>query len=77
MPRIRNWKEYTFYRPNAEERYEYIEPLFKDVINWNLIKTHWQDLVRVALSIKAGLLMPSTILRKLGTYSRKNRLYQA
>ena len=51
--------------------------LFGDVINWELIKTHWQDLMRVVLSIRAGKLMPSTILRKLGTYSRKNRLYQA
>ncbi len=77
MPRIRNWKGYTFYRPSRNETYEYIEPLFKDVINWDLIKTHWQDLIQVSLSIRAGLLMPSTILRKLGTYSRKNRLYQA
>ena len=33
--------------------------------------------MRVVLSIRAGKLMPSTILRKLGTYSRKNRLYRA
>jgi TnpA family transposase len=29
------------------------------------------------LSIKAGRITASTILRRLGTYSRKNRLYQA
>ena len=29
------------------------------------------------MSIKAGKLTPSTILRRLGTYSRKNRLYFA
>src|SRR5947209_15837135 len=34
-------------------------------------------MIRVALSIKAGKITPSTILRKLGTYSRKNKLYQA
>jgi hypothetical protein len=34
-------------------------------------------MLRVALSIKAGKITPSTILRKLGTYSRKNKLYQA
>ncbi len=33
--------------------------------------------MRVVLSIKAGKLLPSTVLRKLGSYSRKNRLYQA
>ena len=35
------------------------------------------DMLRVALSIKEGRLTPSTILRRLGTYSRKNRLYHA
>lgn len=77
MPRIRNWQDYTFLRPSSQEVYSYIDPLFKGVVDWKLIKTHWQDLMRVVLSIKAGKLMPSTILRKLGSYSRKNRLYQA
>lgn len=34
-------------------------------------------MLRVALSIKAGRITASTLLRKLSTYSRKNRLYQA
>jgi TnpA family transposase len=77
MPRIRNWQDYTFFRPNKDTVYEYIDPLFKGVIDWKLIRTHWQDLIRVVLSIRAGKLLPSTLLRKLGTNSRKNRLYQA
>jgi len=77
MPRIRNWQDYTFVRPSTEAVYEYLDPLFTEVVNWKLIQTHWQDLMRVALSIKAGKLMPSTILRKLGTKSRRNKLYQA
>jgi TnpA family transposase len=77
MPRIRNWKDLTFVRPSEDTTYKHIEPLFKGVANWNLIKTHWYDMIRVVLSIKAGLVMPSTLLRKLGSYSKKNRLYQA
>ncbi|NER31505.1 MAG: Tn3 family transposase [Symploca sp. SIO1C4] len=77
MPRIRNWKDLDFLRPYEEVVYDYIEPLFKGVAQWHLIETHWQDFLRVILSIKAGKLLPSTILRKLGSYSRKNRLYQA
>jgi TnpA family transposase len=42
-----------------------------------LIETHWKDLMQVVLSIKAGKILPSTLLRKLGNYSRKNRLYLA
>lgn len=77
MPRIRNWKDLDFLRPHKDEVYDYIDPLFDDVAEWKLIQTHWQDLMRVVLSIKAGKLLPSTVLRKLGSYSRKNRLYQA
>lgn len=77
MPRIRNWKDLDFLRPHEAEVYEYIDPLFNGVVQWQLIQTHWQDLMRVVLSIRAGKLLPSTVLRKLGSYSRKNRLYQA
>jgi len=77
MPRIRNWKNYTFFRPSKEVRYTHIDSLFSDVINWDLIETHWQDLLRVVLSIKTGKISSSVLLRKLGNYSRKNRLYQA
>lgn len=77
MPRIRNWKDYTFLRPDSCSSYQYIDPLFTGVVNWNLIKIHYGDLMRVVLSIKAGKVIPSTLLRKLGSYSHKNRLYQA
>ena len=29
MPRIRNWKDYTFFRPSPDAVYEFIEPLIK------------------------------------------------
>ena len=34
-------------------------------------------MLRVALSVKAGKITPSAILRRLATYSRKNKLYFA
>jgi TnpA family transposase len=77
MPRIRNWKDLTFYRPNKTIRYKHIDSLFTDTIDWNLIETHWPDLMQVALSIKAGKMSSSLLLRKLSNYSRKNRLYRA
>jgi TnpA family transposase len=77
MPRIRNWKDLKFYRVNKDTVYQHIDSLFSDAIDWELIETHWQDLFQVVLSIKAGMVLPSTLLRKLNNYSRKNRLYQA
>lgn len=77
MARIRNWKDLKFFRPHKDARYEHIDPLFGDVIDWDLLETHWQDLMQVVLSIKAGKVLPSTLLRKLSNDSKKNRLYQA
>jgi TnpA family transposase len=78
MPRIRNWKDLKCYKPSPEAVYKHISELFtKDNINWELIARHLPDMLQVALSIKAGRIAPSTILRKLGTASRKNKLYFA
>jgi TnpA family transposase len=35
------------------------------------------DMLRVAVSIQSGAILPSDILRRLGSYSRKNKLYFA
>jgi TnpA family transposase len=77
MPRIRNWKSLDFCRPDPKVRYDHIDSLFTEYVDWSLIETYLPDMLRVVLSIKAGRISASTILRRLGTYSRKNRLYQA
>lgn len=77
MPRIRNWKDLTMYLPSADFAVEHIGDLFSDTIDWELIETHLPDMLRVAMSISQGKIRSSTILRKLGTYSRKNKLYVA
>lgn len=77
MPRIRNWKNLVFYRLDKDAAYEHTEPLFSDTVDWKLIETHWRDLMRVVISIRTGTILPSKLLRKLGNYSRKNRLYRA
>lgn len=77
MPRIRNWKDLTFFRPVKGVRYQHIDSLFKDATDWDFMETHWQDLMRAALSIYSGRISSSVLLRKLGNYSRKNKLYLA
>ena len=46
-------------------------------MDWDLIVRHVPDMLREALSIKEGQIAASTVLRKLSSYSRKNKLYQA
>ena len=77
MPRIRHWKELNLCRPPGEHRYLHIDSLFSTQAEWDLIETMLPDMLRVELSIKSGTIMPSTILRRLATYSRKNKLYFA
>lgn len=77
MPRIRNFKKLTFFRPSSDMKYKHIDSLFSDTIDWDLIELHWKDLLRVVLSIKHGKISSAMLLRKLGNYSQKNKLYQA
>ena len=44
----------------------------QDTIDWKLIEKHLADMHRIVLSIQEGRVSPSTILRRLGTHSRKN-----
>lgn len=77
MPRIRNWKHLKLFRPDRKEQFEHIDVLFDEAINWDLIEANFDDMLRVAVSIKAGHVTASAVLRRLGTASRKNKLYFA
>jgi len=77
MPRIRDIKDLVFYKADRRRRYRNIESLFRASVDWALIERHFPDMLRVAISIKAGLMTPSTILRRLGSGSVKNKLYFA
>lgn len=77
LPRIRNWKGQHFHRPSPDMRFEYIDSLFTAQVDWDLIESMLPELLRVAVSIKSGVILPSDVLRRLGSYSRKNKLYFA
>lgn len=77
MPRMRGLGDAVFYRPDRAAHYRHIDDLFSGEIDWALIATHWRDMLQVVLSIQAGSVMPSMLLRKLGSFNRQNRLYRA
>jgi TnpA family transposase len=77
MPRIRNWKDLNLYRSRKNARYKNIDMLFSATIKWEIIEQYWQEMMQVVLSIKAGKIDSTLLLRKLGNYSRKNKLYRA
>ena len=77
MPRMRGLGDAVFYRPAKATRYAHIDALFGGEIDWDLIATHTRDVIQVVLSIQAGRVMPSMLLRKLGTSNRRSLLYRA
>jgi TnpA family transposase len=77
QPRIRNWKGLHLFRSDPDISYEHIDLLFTTRVNWDLIETMLPEMLRVVVSIGAGKIKPSTVLRRLATYSRKNKLYFA
>jgi hypothetical protein len=53
MPRIRNIRDLTFFRPGRDTRYQNIQPLCAGpAIDWDLIARHYEDMLRVAVSIE-------------------------
>jgi TnpA family transposase len=75
MPRIRNWKDQTLFKSDAQVHFEHIDALFTKQVDWDLILTMLPDMLRVAVSIRTGAILPSDILRRLNSSSRKNKLY--
>ncbi len=54
-----------------------MEPLLKRVINQELITKNWDDMLRVAASIKTGWVTASLLVSRLQSYSRKSQLLLA
>src|SRR5690242_1083517 len=81
MPRIRNWKGMTFYRPSKQTEYMHSDALFgepgKNVIDWDLIESQFRHLMRVAMSVREGAISSSTLPKRLRSGSRKNATYTA
>jgi TnpA family transposase len=81
MPRIRNWKDCLFFRPSKTAVYEHIDALFgeagRNVIDWDLIATHFKDLMRVTVSVREGTISSTLLLKRLRSGSHKNATYTA
>ncbi|WP_158679995.1 MULTISPECIES: Tn3 family transposase [Deinococcus] len=73
-PRIRDLGETRLYTPEVASAYGLLEPLVAQRLNLRLIREHWDELRRLATSIKAGTVTASLILSKLASYPRQNGL---
>jgi len=77
MPRIKDINSMVFFKPDKSTRYTHIESLFSEGINYDCIRSHLPDMLRIAVSIREGKVTASTILRRLGSKGICNSLYYA
>lgn len=76
-PRLRDLSDSKLYLIDKSECPENIDFLFNGKININLIKENYDDVLRLAYSIKEGIVSGSLIMSKLGSYSRQNKIATA
>ncbi|KAF0846838.1 Tn3 family transposase [Nocardia caishijiensis] len=80
-PRIRDLGRITLYRPGpraaAEDRFPHAGPLMTRKANLELIAEHWDDLLRLAGSLKFGHATASLLVGKLSASGRQNTLAAA
>ena len=73
-PRIRDLGDTKLYLPKGDATYDALKPMIGGTLNIKAIRAHWDDILRLATSIKQGTVTASLMLRKLGSYPRQNGL---
>ena len=73
-PRLRDLGDTKLYIPKADTTYAALKPMIGGALNIKHIRAHWDDILRLATSIKQGTVTASLMLRKLASYPRQNGL---
>jgi TnpA family transposase len=73
-PRLRDIGSRQLYRLDRASAYPNLRPLLKGKIKQPLIRSRWEDMVRVAGSLKLGWVTTSLFISKLQAYPRRNAL---
>lgn len=76
-PRIRDISDSKLYLLPGQTINKNIADIASTKINLNIIEQNYDDILRLAYSIKEGFVSSSLILSKLGSYSRQNSLAKA
>lgn len=73
-PRIRDLADTKIYIPECDNEYNGLKPMIGGTIKFKHIQLHWNEILRLATSIRQGTVTASLMLRKLGSYPRQNGL---
>ncbi|MGX1500808.1 TnpA family transposase [Labrenzia sp. MBR-25] len=73
-PRLRDFADRRLIPIAQPSSYGSIAPLLGKRVRTDIIREHWNGVVRLVASLKSGHVAPSVILRKLAAYERQNKL---
>ena len=76
-PRLRDIGDQQLYRFSRGQKVRHLAPRMKGTIRHELIVRHWDDLLRLAGSLKRGWVTASLFISKLQAYPRQNILTRA
>jgi len=76
-PRISNLSERRLYTFAPKSTWPVFEPFIGGRVDEKLIAAHWNDVLRLATSVRTGAASASLLLKRLGAYPRQNGLARA
>ncbi|MGH1326457.1 Tn3 family transposase [Bacillus pretiosus] len=76
-PRIRDLSDSKLFTIDKASEYPKLEAILRGQINTKVIDENYEDVLRLAHSIREGTISASLIMGKLGSYSRQNSLATA
>ena len=76
-PRIPDLKHRRLYSFGPAAKYPTLEPMIAGRINVELIRAHWEDILRIVASIRTGTVTASVIMRQLAAHPRQNGIAAA
>jgi TnpA family transposase len=76
-PRIKDIKDQTLYKMDRQQHYPHLDPVLGGTIKPHLIRSAWDETVRMIASIHDRIVSASLILHRLGSYARQNSIHQA
>jgi TnpA family transposase len=77
LPRLKGISRARLYRANPEDSYENLAPITSKAIRWDLIREHYDELVKYATALKQGTVDPETFLRRFTREGPQPPVYQA
>ena len=73
-PRLRDFPDRKLAALEPTSAYKDLAPLLGRRIRTEVIREHWDEILRLVASLRAGTVLPSAMLKRLAAYRRQNQL---